>query len=430
MIASRTLSLCNEFQHISLGDKRREQRAKLCLSKVAESPSAAFPKIFKSNSELKAFYRLMNNKHIDFLNIHEGHRQSTIQRASKNDTVLLLHDTTEVSYKGDVHREGLGRLRHGGQGFFAHLTLATSPFPSFQPLGVIHFQPWTRAFKEEDTSSLWPFREKEQERWMMAVENCRNAFTQTSAKLIHVMDREADDYSIFSPLSSQDDFVIRLKTNRCIQHIKAQQPEKVHERLKLEQVRFERDVRLARRAKGKTISQRKIHPARKERRATLSISAAQMDILRPSSSKHISEQKCTLNVVRVWEKEPPQDCRPVEWYLMTTLPVDTTKELEAIIDIYRHRWLIEEYIKALKTGCSLNKRRGENLNVLLKTTAMLLPVAWRALALRFASRNPGSAKGILNKIQLKILISQGFLKDKNNHGDVLVAVAQLGGYSH
>ncbi len=40
---------------------------------------------------------------------------------------------------------------------------------------------------------------------------------------------------------------------------------------------------------------------------------------------------------------------PVEWFLLTNLPVDTPDEIAFVVDCYRGRWTIEEYFKALKT---------------------------------------------------------------------------------
>ena len=36
---------------------------------------------------------------------------------------------------------------------------------------------------------------------------------------------------------------------------------------------------------------------------------------------------------------------------LTTEPVATSADIEAVVDMYRTRWLIEECNKALKTGC-------------------------------------------------------------------------------
>jgi hypothetical protein len=47
------------------------------------------------------------------------------------------------------------------------------------------------------------------------------------------------------------------------------------------------------------------------------------------------------------------------------------------VDCYRGRWTIEEYFKALKTGCQYERRQLETAHSLLNALAILAPVAWR-----------------------------------------------------
>lgn len=66
---------------------------------------------------------------------------------------------------------------------------------------------------------------------------------------------------------------------------------------------------------------------------------------------------------------------PVEWLLLTTEPVDTLAQILRVVDHYCARWLIEDYFKALKTGCSLEKRQSGSYHALTKVTALLAPLA-------------------------------------------------------
>ena len=64
-----------------------------------------------------------------------------------------------------------------------------------------------------------------------------------------------------------------------------------------------------------------------------------------------------LKVVRVWELQPPEGEPSVEWVLLTTETIDTVADLATVVDCYRSRWVIEEFLEALKQGCSLEKRQ-------------------------------------------------------------------------
>ena len=98
-----------------------------------------------------------------------------------------------------------------------------------------------------------------------------------------------------------------------------------------------------------------------------------------------------MNVVRVWERKPPAGQDPIEWVLLTNEDVGTPAALERVVDLYRKRWLIEEYFKALKTGCSLEKRQVESFAALKKVLALLAPIACRLLLLRALHRQSADA---------------------------------------
>ena len=89
-----------------------------------------------------------------------------------------------------------------------------------------------------------------------------------------------------------------------------------------------------------------------------------------------------LNVIHVFERKPPKGQPAVEWFLLTNLPIDSDEAIAFAVDCYRARWTIEEFFKALKTGCQFEKRQLESAHSLLNALAILAPVAWRLLLLR------------------------------------------------
>jgi hypothetical protein len=48
--------------------------------------------------------------------------------------------------------------------------------------------------------------------------------------------------------------------------------------------------------------------------------------------------------------------------------------------------VIEEYFKALKTGCAIEKRQLESLRALVNALALFAVIAWRQLHLRSVAR--------------------------------------------
>jgi len=174
------------------------------------------------------------------------------------------------------------------------------------------------------------------------------------------------------------------------------------------------------------------HPARVARRATLLIGTTSLQMKGSWAVPVEDAPELALNLVRVWEPEPPDGEHPVEWLLLTSLPVDSPAEVELVVDAYRRRWLIEELFKALKTGCQFQKLQLESLSALLNALAIMLPVAARLLALRYLAQHCPDipASDVLSKLQLRVLSAYEHTKTMPlvTARDAMLAVARLGGH--
>ena len=73
----------------------------------------------------------------------------------------------------------------------------------------------------------------------------------------------------------------------------------------------------------------------------------------------------TVNVVLVREPNPPEGDVPVEWLLLTSLPIDTVEQVRQVIEYYCMRWMVEVFFRMLKSGCRVEERRFETLDRLL-----------------------------------------------------------------
>ena len=72
---------------------------------------------------------------------------------------------------------------------------------------------------------------------------------------------------------------------------------------------------------------------------------------------------------------------------------------------FRSRWLSDEYFKALKTGCDIEKRQLESCSTLLVALGVFVPIAWGLLRLRALSRTAPDtpANRVLTPTQLDLL---------------------------
>ena len=252
--------------------------------------------------------------------------------------------------------------------------------------------------------------------------------------IVHVIDREADDYRLLALLTRGGHrFVVRAAFDRLLESNEETDRPKLLDELASVRTRVTREVPLSRRPKAsRSPKQLHIHPVREGRLATLAFGATTVTLRRPRPQPKTEPVTLRLNVVRVWEPHPPRGESPVEWTLLTGEPIKNVDDLLRIVDYYRARWTIEEYFKALKTGCAYEKRQLESLDGLLNVLALYAPIAWQLLRFRSeARRDPDApATAVLTDTQIEVLrcFRPRPLPEKPTARDVLLAVAALGGH--
>lgn len=429
-----------EFKNAQLGDARLTARLVDIAGALAGRPAESFPRAMGSEAELEGFYRFVRNEKVCLRNTLAPHTACTVKRAAARDAILVVHDTSEFRFSGACRRSGLGRLGTSGQGFLGHLSLAVAADDTREPLGVLATQIVRRTQKsvtkrlESGALTRGQARNaegRESERWVAGVDGAE-AVVGGATSLIHVMDSEGDHYEMLSALiGAERRFVIRLGQDR---RVDGDEPMNVQEFLDRRgaETLATRTVQLARRSRP--INRLQLRQcARVERDARLAIAATPLTIRRPRNNARATFPKTLdLHAVVVREVDPPKDVEPVEWILLTTEPVGSADEALRVVDFYRTRWIIEEYFKALKTGCALEKRQLETWDTLQVALAIFIPIAWHMLRLRFLSRHAPDerASTILSATQLEVL---------HRHPNVqlphaatvhaaLLAVARLGGH--
>jgi hypothetical protein len=258
--------------------------------------------------------------------------------------------------------------------------------------------------------------------------------------LIHVMDREGDDYELLAKLKQANRrFIIRGRHDRVVEDVEADElPAPMRAVLAARPVLLVREVPLSKRGTQRTGAARKAHPPRNARWATLEVRAVTVRLRMPGYLRKLAParelpEEIDLNVVQVSEPNPPSSEEGVEWLLLTSEPIDTEKAVEAIIDGYRTRWVIEEYFKALKTGCAYEKRQLESSHGLLNALGLLAPVAVHLLRLRNVARDDPDrpASEILTDTQIEFLRVFSKRRPVGTHptvGDAMLAIAGLGGH--
>jgi hypothetical protein len=424
-----------EFSQVRLGDRRLQARLELLVSALYDAPDRSFPSAMGSEAELEAAYRFFQNGRVTLDRLIEPHLEATAVRARLASDVLVLHDTTEFRFEGMKQREGLGKLAGNGQGFFGHFALVVTERDR-APLGLGGVVAYTREPKVRDRARMsereradWP---SEAARWGELIDDVNRRIGDVQP--IHVMDREADDFVLFQDMRRAGmRFVARMNVARK----RYATADAETEALPIETLAgvvpivATREVTLSARAGKRGGESERVHPVRDRRHATLAISAKTIE-LEPPRYYRKQRPPLSISIVRVVEISAPAGEMPVEWVLYSTEPVDTTEQVLRIVDAYRARWTIEEYFKALKTGCAIERRQLESLHSLLAALGVFAPLAVRMLALRnYAREQPDApAAAVVSDIELLALraIGRTKLSAAPTARDALLAVAALGGH--
>lgn len=426
-----------EFEGDSLGDARLDERLRRIVGLAASEPGDSFPEQMASVADREALYRFLANPKVTMAGVLSGHLRQTHERLGGHTVVRVVHDTTTFRFVGD--RDGLGAIRGGAKGFLGHIALAIAADDTREPLGVLAVHPYihqdgvahqgmTPSQRVEATRAK-PRVAKESARWEhMALQV--SAALPEGVQAVHVMDQEADAYDVLAVLhDARLRYVIRADPQRqttagvCVKDLIATQPATVF-----------RTVRLTPRSTQKEVKTRGRHPARDERNATLQIRWGALTLGRRQYSASRTPT-LALWAVHVCEPDPPPGDVPIEWMLLTSDVVETLDHATAVVDHYRARWLIEEYFKALKTGCAFEKRQLTTFDGLVRALAMFIPMAWHLLVLRHLGRadSPLPVTRCLDREQLlllrKLLDGRRYcLPRRPAVRDVMLGIAALGGH--
>jgi hypothetical protein len=417
-----------------LGDPRRSDRVRDVAESLARNPDASIPAAMVTEARLEAAYRLMNNRSVTFEALVAAQALATSERAKLWKQVLVLHDTTKMSPKFGT-TESVGHLSTGNPGFFFHASLVVSGEDAKRPLGIAHGQTISRKVfskrgRKASGGKTAEWNNRESERWFRGIESSEEALDGTPA--IHVLDREGDSYELLAMLLERHlRFVIRCSYDRVARESEGDEWSKLRRLAGALDGVLSREVPISARQPKTAPRAKRKHPPRETRTATLSFAATKVTIPAPRYVK-TRFKTLDLNVVRVWEENPPADQQAIEWLLYTTEPVSTPEEVARVVDIYRARWLVEEFFKALKTGCAYESREFESYDALTTLLAISLPIACELLWLRSRSREaPNSpASEVLTPTQLQVLRAKSprALSQNPTAAEALLAVARLGGH--
>jgi hypothetical protein len=382
--------ISDEMKTVALPDKRLNQRLQLVLSQLAARPTASIPAACGGRSEMAAAYRFFENENTTFDNILQPHIDATRQRMAAQPLVVLTQDTSEINVtRPEQQVVGAGPLDgNTRRGALLHLLHAFTPDGT--PLGTVQGTAWTREEAIGDASSRRakrasaPIEEKESHRWVLGMRQAAEEAGRCPAtQCILVADSEADIYEVLvegAVESNRCQWIVRACQERVLLCDCVENTAEVylHERLLEQPILFRNAISVRGRKAKVGCETRGRRQPRQSREAEVGVRAAGVT-LRPPERKDRKLPPVALNVVLVSEINPPPGEEPVEWMLLTSLPIDTLEQVRQIIQYYCVRWMIEIFFRVLKSGCRVEERLFEYMDRLLTCMAVYVIVAWRTL---------------------------------------------------
>jgi hypothetical protein len=374
-----------EMATVNLGDVRLNARVAMLLSAMGSRPTLSIPAACGGRAEMQAAYRFFDNDKAAFGPVLAPHVERGQERVAEQPVALLVQDTSEIDVtRPEQEVEGAGELDGSRRGFLMHVMQAFTPDGT--PLGTVWAEIVNRsegvshasASEKREQRKRLPIEEKESLRWLTGLREAR-ALAQRSpdTQCICIADSEADIYEIFAEPRGERPvhWLIRACQDRALEGKPSQH---LREQVLATPALYEVEL-LIRGRKAKTAAEdRARRQNRDTRQATVEVRATTLTLRAPWRVDR-ELPPVTVNVVLVLESNPPPGEPPVEWILVTTLPIDTLEQVRTVVEYYCVRWTIEVFFRTLKSGCRIERRRFEHVERLLPCLAICLIVAWRTL---------------------------------------------------
>jgi hypothetical protein len=376
------------FGKAELGNRARTARLVDLAERFARHPGGTLPEKLKSPAALKAAYRLMERKEVTHSAVLQPHRQETLENIAQHDgPVLVIHDATELDYNGLRSLQGLGQIGNGKRrGYLCQNSLAVDP-QQREVLGLVNQVLYRRpkAPKQQTKQQGQKRQDRESLLWLRGV-----AGLPADPRWVDVCDRGADTMEFLEcEAHSGRRFVIRSHHNRQIQpeHEGALRRRPLQSFIRGQKSQGTREVKVS------------AGEERKARTAVVHVAFAPLRIIPPKQKRgNHGDQPLALWVVRVWEPDPPAGEEPLEWILLTNEPLESCADACRVVQWYECRWIVEEYHKAMKTGCNIEDLQFTHETRLQPMIALLSVVALTLLRLRDASRRPDAQTRLATEV--------------------------------
>lgn len=409
-------------------DKRLDDRLCQTFNQMARRPAGTLPQKLVKRAELVGGYRMFNNPRVTHQAVLQAHRASCLEGLAEHQgKVLLIHDTTVLDYSG-LDIDGLGQIGDGhGKGLYAHNSLAVIP-ATRQVVGLFNqiLHKRARVPKGESKKRRQARQDRESRLWKRAVADLPPM--PPGVVVTDVSDRGSDltEY-IWHELSAGRPFIVRSQHNRKL----AEDPQdadnatpilKLHDRLRALASMGQYTVRVPAAEGG-------------WREATMTLAWEQVQIAPPRQPRgeHGRDPISVCGVI-AREVSPPPGTEPLEWILLTNRPMESFEQAREVVEDYACRWMVEDYHKAIKSGCGIEETQMTSLHGLSNLIGLLSVLGVHVLRLRCNARDEAIREqpARLHEEPLKVRLAAQDARHQDwrtmTVWEFYLAVAKMGGY--
>lgn len=417
-------------------DARLGRRFKTLLTRIGGALGESIPLVCQDWANTKAAYRFFSNCRVSEDEILGGHFRSASARfAATEGFILVLQDTTEFTYQREhpeligitksinSGKDKAGRLRkHAVCGILMHSSLAVTT--GGLPLGLAAVKFWTRkkfkgaaALKKKVNPTRVPIEEKESIRWLQNLEQSTKLF-EAPDRCVHVGDRESDIYELFCTAQELGThFLVRT----CVNRLAGDGAHTISDEMS-------------------EVSVKGLHRIEtRDDKGCVSTAVLEIKYHRLRVQPPIGKQKryppLDMTVIHAQERGAPKGRKPIEWKLITDLPVRSRNEAIEKLNWYAMRWKIEVFHKILKSGCKAEESKLRTADRLVNLLAVYCILSWRVFWMTMLNRTAPDAPPQLALTGEEIRLLDHLVKD---HGKAkpraktlshyLTKLARLGGY--
>ncbi|NWG14687.1 MAG: IS4 family transposase [Acidobacteria bacterium] len=251
---------------------------------------------------------------------------------------------------------------------------------------MLDTQIYASHFDDAQKAQNRAIEEKESYRWLRTIDDLNGLaeyFPET--ELIAVGDRESDLFELFDyrrRKASRIHLLVRAEHDRCLED----QPRKLFDHLDALPVMAQAQIEVPRQREKKSKPSQPGRIALPARGAHVDLGWDSVTLSAPATWQTRNLPPIELYALSVVEPHPPQGAKALHWVLLTTVPILPRKQALRCLRWYTLRRRIEEWHRALKSGCRIESHQHRTADRLARAISIDAVIAWRVMLLALLGR--------------------------------------------